>query len=93
VLCGFYALVATLQGSDQCDAGGLLIPGWRSGGQISSATTMIVMVAALWVVGGAIYVTLGRRGGRLFLICAILNVVALIALWPISPLIWGSRHC
>ena len=87
-------LFAAMSGGEAC-APNAFFGGWAGGGQASYGSNVAagVIGAAGWLVGGVVYVLLGRRGWLLWLGCAGLNFVGLVALWSVSPVIWGPRHC
>jgi hypothetical protein len=95
VMWCIYAVFAVEYGANCAGAQAGTFFVWSSwaGGPASSLATASVILACLWVVGGVVYATLGRHGARLFLVCTVLNVVALIALWPVATSIWGPRYC
>jgi hypothetical protein len=89
-----YAFQGSSQGAAACGPG-FIFDEWGGGGQASNASLMTagVVGASLWLAGGVTYWFLGRRGGRLLLAFAAWDMAALVALWYLSPLIWGPRYC
>jgi len=66
-----------------------------TGGQVSdgSLTTATFLGVALWLAASVILFRLRRRLTRIFVSFVSLYILGLVAVWFLSPLMWGPMQC
>lgn len=77
------------------DIGILLGPSWSGGGQASSGSiiTAAAVGVVLWLGSGVMLWRHPRRSARVIAGFLSVYLVSLVALWYVSPDVWGPRYC
>jgi hypothetical protein len=90
-----YGLGATTSGAAAACGPEMIWSSWSGGGQASEGSVLAAAVigGALWLAASVAAWLLRSRLGLLLIGFVASYFVGLLALWYLSPLIWGPRFC